>query len=98
MNAKIVSRAAVLAAAVFAATIIMMILGGSALAAGSGQVIVELQDGSSTGITTANEFPQQSISGSDRYNKKEYKFQRAREGRNFSYVVANLVPLRAYRV
>ncbi|MBK5092566.1 MAG: DUF4965 domain-containing protein, partial [Actinobacteria bacterium] len=76
----------------------LVLLTQCAFAQGPAQPIVELQNNWPTGITTPSEFKDQSISGTDNTTKQKYKFQRQREGTDFSYVVANLTPYGSYSV
>ena len=68
----------------------------SALAAEPAQVIVELQCNRSSSKTYAGNFSSQSIKGASA--SQEYMFQRQREGKDFSYVIANLLPNTTYIV
>lgn len=77
---------------------VLLLAPASEAAQSVGQPIVELSQGATTGVTAATEFTAQKIGGTDNSTKKEYKFQRQREGKNFSYVVANLYPSYSYRV
>ncbi|MCG2795225.1 MAG: DUF4965 domain-containing protein [Actinomycetia bacterium] len=92
---RIALKPAVLVAVVAVA---LLFMSQAALASGDAQVIVELQQNSSGGITYPLLFPGQKIAGTDSGSKQEYKFQRQREGSYFSYVLANLDPSTTYKV
>lgn len=70
----------------------------SAGAMGDAQVIVELRQDNSSGLTVSSTFSEQEIGGTDAHTKQQYKFQRQRRGKDFSYTVANLEPSTTYRV
>ncbi len=88
----------VILACVLVAAAAVLFCAGTALAQGRGQPIVELQNSDPADITRAVAFPNQKISGTDNVTKQAYKFQRQRQGRYFSYVVANLQPSTTYRI
>ncbi len=76
----------------------LLLLAGAALA-GAGQPIVELRHEAGTNdVTVPSTFTSQAISGTNTSTKQEYKFQRQREGKWFSYTVANLLPNTDYSV
>ncbi|MDD5748064.1 MAG: malectin domain-containing carbohydrate-binding protein [Actinomycetota bacterium] len=77
---------------------IALFIAGSATAAGAAQPVVELASSGTGNNTFATEFPDQKISGTNSTTRQEYKFQRQREGKNFSYTVANLDPTTSYSV
>jgi hypothetical protein len=77
---------------------VILVTGQPAEAAGRGQVIVELQQETSGSSTSAGAFYDTPIEGTDGESKQEYKFQRQRRGRSFTYVVANLAPNTNYQV
>ncbi|MBU4392739.1 MAG: DUF4965 domain-containing protein, partial [Actinobacteria bacterium] len=92
---RVVTAAAVLASALAVA---LVLLCAEALASGPGQVIVELQQNNGSDVTHTSEFADQEIAGADGVDMQAYKFQRERQGRHFSYVVANLAPGAVYQV
>ena len=55
------------------------------------QVIVELRQNNGSDLTYASNFADP-IAGTDAATLQQYKFQRQRKGRNFTYVIANLEP------
>ncbi len=77
--------------AVCASFLAALLLAAGALAAGRGPVVVELQQNNGNDLTYASTFPV-AISGTDGATRQEYKFQRRRVGKHFTYVVANLQP------
>lgn len=81
-----------------AAIAVLLLSAAGALAAGSGQPIVELQQSSSNDVTWPSTFTSTRISGTDSATKQEYKFQRQREGKYFSYAIGNLLPSTSYSV
>ncbi len=73
----------------------VLLLATGALAQGAGQPVVELRyEGSPTpgDVTYQSLFPNQRISGTDSSTRQAYKFQRQREGKDFSYAIGNLSP------
>jgi hypothetical protein len=75
---------------------VMLFAASGAFAAGSGQPVVELQQNGSSDITYPKLFTGTHISATDNITKQEYKFQRQREGKYFSYAVGNLRPSATY--
>ena len=98
MNEKPVKTAVRLAVLVAVAAVALLVMSQVALAAGDAQVIVELQQNNSNGVTYPDSFTEQKISGTNTGTREEYKFQRQREGEHFSYVLANLDPSTTYKV
>jgi len=90
----------VIAILFFAIVIIVgiLLLQGVAFASGQAQPIVELASSGSGNVTFASKFPGQKISGTNTTTKQAYKFQRQREGKNFSYTIFNLSPSTNYSV
>jgi len=76
----------------------LLLISGTASAAGKGQPRVELQQSDPTSHTTWSEFGDQAIAGSDGADKQAYKFQRVREGKDFTYVISNLDANQYYAV
>ncbi|MHB8894184.1 MAG: malectin domain-containing carbohydrate-binding protein [Candidatus Geothermincolia bacterium] len=83
---------------VLAGAAMVLVFAGGALAAGPGQPVVELQQNASSDVTYPNIFTSTHIAGTDSYTKQEYKFQRQREGKNFSYAIGKLLPSTSYSV
>ena len=77
---------------------IVLFLASAALAQNAGQPVVELRNEGTDVVTQPSVFKKQSISGTDDITKQEYKFQRQREGKDFSYAIGNLLPLTYYTV
>lgn len=93
------TRIAILSAVALLAVFSVVLLAAcGAFAAGSGQPVVELQQNGSSDITYPNLFTGTHISGTDSITKQEYKFQRQREGKYFTYAVGNLAPSSTYSV
>lgn len=76
----------------------VLLLATGALAQGAGQPVVELQQNASSDITYPTHFTGTHIAGTDGVTKQEYKFQREREGKYFSYAIGNLQPVSTYSV
>ena len=89
---------AALALAMTFASVALLLLSRDACAKEPGQVIVELQQNNGIDITQCKEFQAQKIGGTDTTTRQEYKFQRQRAGKHFTYIVANLEPLATYDV
>ncbi len=83
---------------VLAAAAIVLLSGGTAAAAGPGQPIVELQQNTSSDVTYPTIFTSTKISGTDNSTRQQYKFQRQREGKHFTYAIANLAASTTYSV
>jgi len=83
-----------MAVAVF---VLLAVLSGKALAAGSGPVTVELQQNHGRDVTRASTFPV-GIANTDGGTRQQYKFQRERQGKCFTYVTAGLEPGTSYSV
>ncbi|MBN2169128.1 MAG: DUF4965 domain-containing protein [Actinobacteria bacterium] len=96
MKSRMTGTKSIFIAVVFAAIGIVFFTCSSAFAAG--QVIVELRQNAASGVTYPSVFTTQEIAGTNTTTKQEYKFQRQREGKNFSYVIANLDPSSSYYV
>jgi hypothetical protein len=78
------------AAAVFFVCLVFVIC-VSARAEGRGQPVVELRNNGDE-ATASREFRDQPVAGTEQPGFEEYKFQRERQGHDFSYAVANLEP------
>ncbi|MBU1670284.1 MAG: DUF4965 domain-containing protein, partial [Actinobacteria bacterium] len=76
---------------------VLMLVSWSAVARAAGQVAVELQQNSPGDRTFATTFGDP-IAGTDGVTRQAYKFGRQREGKHFTYVVANLEPWTTYSV
>ena len=76
----------------------LVLLTQGAFAQGPAQPIVELENKWVRGVTTPSRFADQPIYGTDGGTRQQYKFQRQREGNDFSYVIANLTPYTSYSV
>jgi len=98
MKNRSINPIACLGAGIAIAVAVLVLMCGAVLAGGSAQVIVELRQNASSGATTGARFSSQKIAGTDSATKQQYKFQRHREGSNFSYVIANLLPSKSYTI
>ena len=77
---------------------VIVVSARGAAAAGAGQPVVELQQNASNDITYPNLFTNVRISGTNTVTKQEYKFQRQREGKYFTYAIGNLPASTSYSV
>ena len=76
----------------------LLLVTGTARAAGAGQPVVELQQNATSDITYPSQFTTTKITGTNNLTLQEYKFQRQREGKWFSYAMGNLMPSSTYSV
>ncbi len=94
-----IARIIVISAVVAAGAVTALLLcAPAAFAQGLGQPIVELRSDAPGDLARAGLFAGQRIAGTDSITKQKYKFQRERQGKDFSYAVANLEPSTGYLV
>ena len=98
MDATRARIAAIAGLVLLAAAVLLLLSAAGAAAAGAGQPVVELQQSATNDVTWPSVFTSTRIAGTDGANKKEYKFQRQREGKHFSYAVGNLPASTSYSV
>ena len=98
MESKWMKAALLGALAVLAVIGLTIATAQAASAAGSGQPIVELQQNGSSDVTFPSMFNTTRIAGTDTVTRQEYKFQRERQGRYFTYAIGNLTPVSTYSV